>query len=203
MAIDTVVLKEKILKAYYKVHSFIKYDLQYAHKSFSTGVKNLWRWFPVIWKDRDWDHTFIYHILKFKLENQAHYIGKNNRHTRAKRDAELMLLCSRLIEIQEDELYTLEYMDYEETDHEWLPVEGRPGIKKLNITNINENYHAYFKKYPLQYKRVMLGEIDRFKRPVSEKNSQLIAMEIAHENQERSRKLLFKLLNQHIEGWWD
>jgi len=31
------------------------------------GIRNLWRWFPVIWKDRDWDHGYLSRILEFKL----------------------------------------------------------------------------------------------------------------------------------------
>jgi len=28
-------------------------------------------------------------------------------------------------------------------------------------------------------------------------------MEITHENQDRCRKLVFKILESRIEGWWD
>jgi hypothetical protein len=46
------------------------------------------------------------------------------------------------------------------------------------------------------------GEINRFKRD-GDKDKELIAMEIAHENHERARKLLFKILERNIERWWD
>ena len=36
-------------------------------REFITGIKNLWAWFPIIWKDRDWDGWFIYQIIEFKL----------------------------------------------------------------------------------------------------------------------------------------
>lgn len=32
------------------------------------GIKNLITWFPVIWNDRQWDYTFIFIVLKRKLE---------------------------------------------------------------------------------------------------------------------------------------
>ena len=68
---------------------------------------------------------------------------------------------------------------------------------------ISENFDDYFAKYPRQHKRVVAGDVNRYKRPIKEKSKQLIAMEIAHDNQDRSRKLLFKLLEQNIERWWD
>jgi hypothetical protein len=37
------------------------------------------------------------------LEKQAKYIGEREWHTRAKRDAEKMLLCARLARIQQED----------------------------------------------------------------------------------------------------
>lgn len=36
------------------------------------GVKNLIKWFYIIWYDRDWDYTFLYEIIRFKLKNMEH-----------------------------------------------------------------------------------------------------------------------------------
>jgi hypothetical protein len=67
----------------------------------------------------------------------------------------------------------------------------------------NERYDEYFEKYPRQYKRVLNGEINMFKRELREKDDKIIAMEIAHENQKRCRKLLHKILEGNLEKWWD
>lgn len=203
MAIDTDVLKEKISDVYYSVRRYILWELRYAHRDFATGVKNLWKWFPIIWKDRDWDQHFIYETLRRKLEFQAKYITDKDRYTRAQRDAEVMLLCSRLIEIQQEEMYVMEYLDYEISDMRFVDVEDKPDCKEVKMDLISENFDDYFAKYPRQYKRVVAGDVNRYKRPIKDKSKQLIAMEIAHDNQDRSRKLLFKLLEQNIERWWD
>jgi len=186
-----------------KIRLWWKFDGRYYHKDFIEGVKNLWKWFPTIWRDRDWDHGFIYEVIKVKLKHQADYIGSHDRHTRAKRDSELMLLCARLIQRCQDEHYDMEYMDYHESNYNWVDVEDKPDLKKLEIEQLSENFDEYFKKYPLQYKRVMSGEVSRFSRPIEEKTKEVIAMEIAHENQDRCRKLLFKIMERRIEGWWD
>jgi hypothetical protein len=186
-----------------KISLWWKFDGRYYHKNFIEGVKNLWKWFPVIWKDRDWDTNFIYELIRVKLNNQADYIGFHNRHTSAKRDAELMRLTSRLIKLCQDDYYDMEYMDYHESKFNWLDVEDKPDLKRLEIEEINENFDEYFKKYPRQYKRVMSGEVSRFSRPIEDKDKKLIAMEIAHENQDRCRKLVFKVMGNNIEKWWD
>jgi len=33
-----------------------------------AGIKSIVFWLPVIWQDRHWDHTFIWRILKRKLQ---------------------------------------------------------------------------------------------------------------------------------------
>jgi hypothetical protein len=42
-----------------------------------------------------------------------------------------------------------------------------------------------------------------FKRPIEDLSKERIAREIAYENQQRCRRLLFKLLERNIEKWWD
>ena len=193
-----------------KISLWWRFDGRYYHKDFIQGVKNLWKWFPTIWRDRDWDSYFIYEVIRVKLNNQAEYIGGKNRHTSAKRDAELMKLTSRLIQRCQDDHYDMEYMDYHESNLLWLDVTDKDNIpekykdsKRLEIEEISENFDEYFKKYPRQYKRVMSGEVSRFSYPIEEKDKKLIAMEIAHENQDRCRKLVFKIMSNRIEGWWD
>ena len=46
-------------------------EIRYYYRIVTQGIKNLWRWFPIIWNDHDWDHTFIFKILRFKLQNTA------------------------------------------------------------------------------------------------------------------------------------
>jgi hypothetical protein len=94
-------------------------------------------------------------------------------------------------------------MDYHKTNFDFIPTDETEKYFTIDDTLISENFQEYFNKYPLQYKRVVSGEINRFKRSIDEKDDKLIAMEIAHENQERCKKLIFKIMNEHIERWWD
>ena len=183
-----------------KINKFInwlKFDAKYVHLDVIQGVRNLIKWFRVVWKDRDWDHSYIYEILKHKLENQAHYIAKKDRHTSAKRDAELMLLCARLIEMQQEESYDMEYLDYRE-------IEWTDDLRIIRGKMVSDNLEDYLAKYPRQYKRALSGELNQFKRDeIDTENKHLIAMEIANENQRRCKALLFKLMEENIDGWWD
>jgi len=191
-----------------KMFNYIKYhligDIKYLPKYISTGVCNLIKYFKVIWNDRDYDYTYIFNILSFKLEKQAKYINDKNRFISSRRSAELMLLTSRLIELIKDDVYSNEYMDYYESKIEFVSCEDKKDLFGIEETMISENFDEYFEKYPLQYKKALNGELNRFTREEDEsKNKKIYAIEIAQENHNRCRRLLFKILESNIEKWWD
>lgn len=180
------------------------HDGKYLHKEIKWGIQNLIYWFPIIWKDRNWDDHYIFDVLKHKLKAQAKYIGDRDSHTRAQLDAKRMRLCVKLIQLVQDETYAMEYMDYHK-DRVWFtPCEDREGSSLYNSETTSENFDDFFKKYPLVYKKVMKGEgvfslDDRDESDIK----RIIAMNISHLNQERVYKLLFKILESDIRKWWD
>ena len=64
---------------------------------------------------------------------------------------------------------------------------------KLDI--ISERYDEYLNKYKSSVRKVLKeeGEIDK----------DVLCMLVAKHNQEKARKLLFNMLNEKIERWWD
>lgn len=185
------------------------HDGRYLHKEIWTGIKNLWYWFPVIWKDRNWDDHYIFEVMMHKLKAQAEYIGARDWHTRAKRDAEIMLTCVRLMKLVREEHYSSEYMDYHKTKHWFEDVPDKEGYKSWESKLLNENFDDFFKKYPLVYKKVLADQklqVFKIETDADETNDnikQRIAMNIGHYNHIRARKLLFKLMEENIEKWWD
>lgn len=185
-----------------KISLWWKFDGRYYHKYLREGIANLIYWFPIIWKDRNWDSHYIFEILKHKLEAQAQYIGSNDRHTRAQQDARRMRICVKLMQKIQDDEYSGEYIDYHK-DRVWFTdCEDHPDSYLMNSEIVWEKFDDYFKKYPLIYKRVMNGE-GVFSREGREDDKQIIAMNIAKINQDRAHKLLFKIMEENILGWWD
>ena len=181
-----------------------EHDGKYYHKYFKQGVKNIIYWFPIIWKDRNWDGHYIFEILQHKLKAQADYIGRRDFHTRAQLDAKRMRLCVKLIKKVQEEDYTMEYMDYHK-DRVWFTdCEDKEGSSLYNSEEIWEKYDEYFAKYPLVYKKVLKGEgVFTLNGRDDSEMKRVIAMNIAHLNHDRARKLLFKIMEENIEGWWD
>ena len=132
---------------YWGLYRWVRWQLPYQPKYIKYGIKNLYKWFWVIWKDRDWDHHYIYQVLKFKLEKQAKHLGERNWYESSKRDAELMMTCVRL-------------------------------INKLQ----NESYYDELSKSGVRSSEAVQIVIDRHN---------------------KAKRLLFKIMNERIESWWD
>jgi len=95
-------------KIWWKIRRWWRYEAKYLYRNTKDGIKNVIRWFPIIWKDRDWDTHYIWEIFKCKLQNQAKYIGDKDRHTSAKRDSQKMRLCVKLMDRLQNEYYASE-----------------------------------------------------------------------------------------------
>jgi len=179
-------------------------DARYYHKDFISGVKNLYKWLPIIWKDRNWDHFYIYQIIEFKLRNQAKYIGNKNRHTTSKENARDMLICADLIAKIKEGYYDGEYMDYHKSEFEFLPLDDKPGFCELKINTISEDFEVYFKKYPLWKKRAIDFIKENQSRFTKDHNdNKLVAMVMGDLRQEKARRLIFNIMSNKINCWWD
>jgi hypothetical protein len=184
----------------------------YKVRGFFTSVGNLIKWFPVIWKDRDWDDHYIFEVFKFKLEKQAKYIKEKGFHTNSDLDAKRMMLCVKLMKKVQEEFYVMEYMDYEDKDFFFVPtgddIEDVLGGYYMETRLKKENLNDFFKKYPLVYKKIVtdkkyhIFKMDNEDLTSYEVKSR-IALNIGRYNHERARKLLFKILSENIESWWN
>lgn len=195
-----------------KISDFIWKYFRNPIRNFSTSVGNLIKWFPVIWKDRDWDDHYIFEVFKFKLEKQAKYIKEKGFHTNSDLDAKRMMLCANLAKLVQEEFYSTEYIDYIEQDFNFVPynTDERQDYYVMESTTKSERFDEYFKKYPLSYKKVLMNEKNQtFKLKNRDEGmdvvemKQLIAMNISHYNHNRARKLLFSIMEENIERWWN
>jgi hypothetical protein len=83
-------------------------------RTIRQGISNLVKWFPVIWKDRQWDHFFILQMMKFKLELMSKFFKTKAWSTRAEDDAKNMDQCIHLLDriLKDDYKGSYEHQDY-------------------------------------------------------------------------------------------
>ena len=164
-------------------------------RSFLTGCKNVIRWSPTIFKDRDWDHWHIYNILQKKIEFQRKELINANRHTDINRDNRDMTIVLNLIERVNEDYYGTEHLDYSKSKFRFEPIEGDDEYCTMEQDVISENYDEYIKKYPSSVRKVLKENPDLDKKD--------LCFWVAIHNQEKAHGLLHKILKERIRHWWD
>jgi hypothetical protein len=175
----------KLERLWFKVYYTPKRIYEWVRYDFPAGLKNLYLWRKVIWQDRNWDHSYIYKILRHKLALTEECIRTNDRHMDAQIEAQKIRICldmlDRIIKDEYLEACSVEHKKkWGEADYNFVPVES--GCSRMNVTYSNANTKE---ENELARKEFGKAAID----------SLLL--------KEKEIRTLFKLIGNNIEGWWD
>jgi hypothetical protein len=170
-------------------------NLHWRIRYFIGGIKNIFRWIPTLYKDKDWDEWYILTILQKKIEFQRKEIIYANRHIDVDRDNRDMTIVLNLIERVKDEYYNTEHLDYEESKFRFEPVDEDRELYSMEQDVISERYDEFLKKYPSSVRKVLK------QRPNLTKKD--LCYYVAKHNQEKAHNLLFKILKERMRWWWD
>lgn len=176
--------------------------------SFFRGFKNLYKWHRLVWNDVDWGYDQIYKVLRFKIKNTKDYLLKRNfiADFHLEKINRYCTLCLKLIDKIEDEFYQLEYLDHFESEFNFIPkkleIQGKiEDVFELDIKEISSTPTPYFKKYKRVYN--LIQKKITLERPEKKDDDKFIALEMSHYNHEHAKKVLFGILTEQIEDWWD
>ena len=182
---------------YWKLYRWFRWDAKHAHRDIAQGFRNLWKWLPIIWKDRDWDDHFIFEVLKFKIKNTADYTEKKQRFVGWENEVRYMRICEKLMGRIQNEYYQTEYQDYYDFDMSTVPAED--GLYEVVFDVKRDDTAEFVKKYPHALRRAKKDP--RYENFFKDKKTGGLAVGMIRH--EKARKLLFKILEQRIERWWD
>jgi hypothetical protein len=170
--------------------------LHWRIRNFLTGCNNLIKWFPTIWNDRDWDGNFILKILQKKIEFQRKELVNANRHTRIESDNRDMTLALNLLERVKEEYYSLECMDYWDSEILFDDVPENSELKSIEVNTTTERYDEYLSKYPSSVRALT-------KEHGEELDKQRLCLMVSNYNHKKANKLLFRVLEEKLAFWWD
>lgn len=152
--------------------------------SFRQSIKSLIIWFPIIWKDQWWDHTFFYTILHFKLSLMEKGFRKDGNSIIHKEQADEIKLCVLIL----DRLIKDDYTSFDSHNKKWGQLEmkfgppNKEGNTPLDITRPNVKTEKDEKQERIESKHW-------------------------HDIEESTIKndlfLLFKQIEKHVRRWWD
>ena len=170
--------------------------LHWRIRNFLTSCHNLIKWFPTIWNDRDWDGHYILKILQKKIEFQRKELVNANRHTRIESDNRDMTLALNLLERVKEEYYSLECMDYWDSEIVIDDVPENPELKSIEVNTTAERYDEYLSKYPSSVRALT-------KEHGEELDKQRLCLMVSYYNHKKANKLLFRILEERLAYWWD
>ena len=173
----------------FKWGQYVNWRVRY----FFQGIKNIIRWIPVLYKDKDWDDFYITTILQKKLEHQRAYLIHANRHTDVSQINQWITVVLNLIDLEHDAYYESEYGKYH--DQEMIIKEDG----SLDFITHWEKYDEYLAKYPATLRKVL--RLPENKKRKWDKNH--LCMLVGHYNQQKCRNLIFEILKRKSSQWWD
>lgn len=100
-------------------------DVKSKVRAIRVGVRNLIKWFPIVWRDRDYDQDYLYEMIHFKLSNmelffkskntysvEAPQIAEEIREAKDRLNSLINSVYSDKVESLPDEFFTIE-------NHKW------------------------------------------------------------------------------------
>ena len=166
----------------------------YSIKDFFRRVHNVYRWLPTIWKDRDWDHSYINEILIRKLEfTRDFYLSDKPYSSEASRTAdEIQEAISRLHQTNDSwEFY--ENPVLEQLQKKW-------GLTAFSFEPFTSDEDGNVLTYEMKSK------VEKVNTPEEEEQYSKEFREMLDEARQRYMKdkiSAYKFIAKNIDKWWD
>ena len=171
---------------------YIKKKISNIYHNIKNGIPNIFKWLPVIWRNRPWDHYFIYDVLHKQLSLMEEHIRKYGYHVHHKKDAKQIKIAILLIErIMKDEYYENVFKNH---DEKW-------GESHLNWKEMDEEEFGY-KKDVVALDITRDNAITKEQKDQERKEFRRLSLKV-EEQRKQDINILFEHIKKHIEGWWD
>jgi hypothetical protein len=186
---ENIERKDSLFMRFKRLYWFRR--ISYGWYDFKHGIKNLIKWLPVIWKDRNWDSQYIYTILIKKLEFHRDVIQKNNRYVDVEDTVkEINHTIDLLKKINNEfENYSEPYMDAH--DKKW-------GKNEFYFVEIKEGDH----KGDYEMKSTRDDRLSPEDQEIERKEFLEVNKKAIEERQADLLEALTNMANKS-DGWWD
>ena len=153
-----------------------------------NGIPQLCKWFWVIFNDRDWDHTYLFIIMRKKLENMARLHRYHGHLEKSKFYAAQMEECVKILKRLEDD-WCYHKQAFKDHDKKWgelktvdYEIPGEPDLIGIHIYRENAKTEEDIETELEEHRTC-------FNHQVKLKNTDL--------------DRLFKVMRENCESWWD
>jgi hypothetical protein len=161
-------------------------DILYWEKTYKIkmGIRNLWRWKGIIWSDRNWDDTFLFRIMRHKLNLMYKDMNKYSHHLYVDDYLKTINKCILILDRLIDQEYSDNALYFH--DKKW-------GEIKINTIPYNDEYVKLDVYRPIaRQKELEEQEIKEFQKWMKHSNYM----------EKQDIEFLFNTMKKHIRNWW-
>lgn len=155
----------------------IFYKIEDLYYDIKVGIKYLIKYFPIVWKTRDWDYHYLFVMMKFQLELLLKRIKKGNEvdETRISKEKDIQKCIDLLGNLIKDDYMERCGFEYNRINYKTVPY--KDSLNLTNLVNVHPN-----------------PQPDKEIKNILEKSEKL---------QQQELKELFDILRDNCLGWWD
>jgi hypothetical protein len=151
--------------------------LRYFLLDIKYGIENIFIWFPIIWRDRDWDHYYLLKIMNKKFERMEKLHREYSYAVCSDRTAK---------ELKIAKLLTKRLMESKYYCNAIAPVEQKYGELKVTFGTSEKG------------NRTMV-----FEEPPEERKARLKARDHSNNMEKQDITFLCNLIRKKLLYWWD
>lgn len=144
---------------------------------FKESCERLFKWFPILYRDRDWDQNFLFEIIQFKMKCMRDHLDKFGDEVWVSRQRKIKQLktCEMLLERLMNNNYC--EFEYDEINKKYGKVRlGRKGMYRAKALREKDK-----KEELKEFRRLMRKEKLMYKQDMD---------------------LFCKIFSKHSGGWW-
>lgn len=144
-----------------------------------NGIRNVKKWLPIIWKDRDWDYTYLMAMMDKKLKNMGELHENYGYGERSGEYAKDLKEASKLAKRLSEEDYEAEANKGKEYLYSGF---------KTKIVSTKEGY-----RYEIEFPKLTEEDREELKKAMDKENKLM----------ENDKKRLFEIMDKELFNWWD
>jgi len=166
----------------------------YPFKDFYRRIKNVLRWLPTIWKDRDWDNSYITDILIKKLEfTRDFYLSDKPYSAEAGNIAKEIQDAIERLHMTRDCWEFYENLAMEELEEKW-------GKTTFEFVPFQHTEDGDVLTYEMKSKteKVEGDEEEELYRKDFQK-----ALDTSRKQYIKDKKEAYEFIAKNIDNWWD
>lgn len=161
-------------------------NLKYYIKRKIWQIKNVIKWLPVIWNQYDFDKQYALDVFKFQLAKIADYLESDKAMTTsAKRNAQQIRTVLRLFH-KIDEEYGYEYQDR-------LKEKYGPNVIEWWFEDTGKGDGSSYLRH----------EYEKWPNASEVEKDETLWFKESIEKEKKAKALVWKLISNQIDGWWD